>query len=229
MPEQQNTATTQQPEQQHWSVAKAFSEGGPAMYGIAIIGILTIAIVIGRLQALGRLVINKQQFNETLFGMIVSGQLRQAITFCDSRLTPLTSTLKAGLIQALNKRSDEEIQVAMDAVVLRETPKLEGWVGFLAVFGNLATLTGLLGTVSGMITSFQSVYQEKDAVKKAELLSRGIAEALNCTAFGLLVAILAILSYGYFQMKISRATNDMIESSMSLMNLVASNRDKIRD
>lgn len=228
MPEQQTTtATTAVAE--HWSVSKAFQEGGSAMYLIAILGILTIAIVIGRFRAIAALVVNKQQFNETLFGMIVSGQLRQAITFCDSQSAPLTNTLKAGLIQALNKRSDEEIQVAMDAVVLRETPRLEGWTGFLAVFGNLATLTGLLGTVSGMITSFQSVYQEKDAVKKAELLSRGIAEALNCTAFGLLVAIVAILSYGYFQMKISRATNDMIESSMSLMNIVASNRDKIKD
>ncbi len=227
MPEQ--VTTQAMPTHEAWTVAGAFHQGGPVMYIILLIGLGTIFIILDRFKTLGKLVINKQEFNETLFGMIVSGQIRQAITFCDSKLTPLTNTMKAGLVQALNKRSDEEVQVAMDAVVLRETPRFEGWVGFLAVFGNLATLTGLLGTIFGMITSFRSVYEEKDAVKKAEILSKGIAEALNCTAFGLFVAILAILAYGYFQVKISRAVNDMVESSMSLMNLVASNRDKIKD
>ena len=115
----------------------------------------------------------------------------------------------------------------MDASVLRETPKVEGWVSFLAVFGNLATLLGLAGTIVGMITSFQGVTKADDS-KKAEMLSKGIAEALNCTAFGLIVAIIAILAYGFFQFRIGHILNEMTESSMSLMNLVSSNRDKIK-
>jgi biopolymer transport protein ExbB/TolQ len=140
----------------------------------------------------------------------------------------LTNTLKAGLVQVLNKRGDEEVQVAMDAAVIRETPRLEGWTSFLAVFGNVAVLIGLFGTIIGLIISFGGV-AEADAAQKAAKLSQGISEALNCTAFGLLVAIIAIVSYGFFQIRIGRAINDMVESSMTLMNLVVSNRDKMKD
>lgn len=127
----------------------------------------------------------------------------------------------------LNKRPDEEIQVAMDASVLRETPRIEGWTSFLAVFGNVGVLIGLLGTIAGLITSFGGI-AEADQATKAALLSEGISEALNCTAFGLFVAIVAIVSFGFFQIKIGRAINDMLESSMNLMNLVVANRDKIK-
>jgi biopolymer transport protein ExbB len=160
--------------------------------------------------------------------MILGGDLRQAISYCDSKPAPLSNTVKAGLVQALNKRPDEEIQVAMDASVMRETPRLEGWTAFLAVFGNIAVLAGLLGTIIGMIGSFKAV-ASADPATKAALLSQGIAHALNCTGFGLSVSILAIIFYGLFQHMIQHAENDMVETSMSLMNLVAANRDKIKD
>jgi biopolymer transport protein ExbB/TolQ len=128
----------------------------------------------------------------------------------------------------MNKRPDEEVQVAMDAAVLREMPKVEGWTSFLAVFGNVAVLAGLLGTIIGMIGSFAAV-ANADPASKAEELSKGIAHALNCTAFGLGVAIVAIVSYAFFQHLIQKTENEVMESSMSLLNLVVSNRDKVRE
>ncbi len=207
-------------------ISKAFCEGGVVMYFIAFIGLLSLFLIIERFIALGRNTVKKQPVIENLKSMLLRGDIRQAITFCDTKKTPLTNTLQAGLIQVMNKRPDEEVQVAMDAAVLRETPKLEGWVSFLAVFGNISVLIGLFGTIIGMIKSFGAV-SKSDAATKATLLSRGIAEALNCTAGGLLVAIICIVFYGFFQIKISRAINDMLETSMDLMNLVVSNRDKI--
>ena len=70
--------------------------------------------------------------------------------------------------------------------------------------------------------------KEADTATKAALLSQGISEALNCTAFGLFVAIVAIVAFGYFQIKIGKAINDMQESAMTMMNLVVANRDKIK-
>jgi biopolymer transport protein ExbB len=136
--------------------------------------------------------------------------------------------LKSGLVQVMNRRPDEEVQVSMDASVLRETPHLEGWVSFLAVFGNVAVLVGLMGTIIGLITSFGGV-AEADAATKAARLSQGISEALNNTAFGLVVAIISVVAYGFFQIRIGRAIVDMQESSMTLMNLVCSNREKMKD
>jgi len=208
-------------------IAKAFCEGGPVMYIIAFIGLLVLFLIIERLIALSKLTVDKQSLNENLFSLILRGEIKQAIAFCDSRPAPLTNTLKEGLIQVLNKRPDEEVQVAMDAAVLRETPRLEGWTSFLAVFGNVVVLVGLLGTIGGLIHSFGSI-AEADESTKAALLSAGISEALNCTFFGLAVAIIAIVAFGFFQIRIGKATNEMLESSMNLMNLVVANRDKIK-
>ncbi|MBK9040250.1 MAG: MotA/TolQ/ExbB proton channel family protein [Bdellovibrionales bacterium] len=197
------------------------------MYLILLVGILTVFLILERTMSLSKLTLDKISLNENLFSMLLRGDIKQAIAFCDSRPTPLTNTLKSGLVQVMNKRPDEEVQVAMDAAVLRETPRLEGWTSFLAVFGNVSVLIGLFGTIVGLIRSFSGV-AEADAATKAARLSLGISEALNCTAFGLLVAIVAIVSFGFFQIKIGRAINDMLESSMNLMNLIVSNRDKIK-
>lgn len=222
------TADAMQEAAQGSFITHAFHGGGPAMYFIAAVGIMVALLIIERFLTLRNLSIDKDDFNEKIFGMILRGEVRQAITFCDSRPVPLTNVLKSGLVQVVNKRPDEEVQVAMDGAVLREGPRIEGWTGFLAVFGNVATLIGLLGTITGLIISFSSI-SKADPAQKAEMLSRGISEALNCTAFGLIVAIPALIFFGYFQVRTSRLANDMVESSMNMMNLVVANRDKMRD
>ena len=205
--------------------AKAFCEGGGAMYVIAATGILVVMLIFERLFNLRKLSIDKSSVSSSIFGMVVQGQIQQAVSFCDANPAPLTNTMKAGLVQVVNKRPDEEVQVAMDASVLRETPRIEGWTSLLAVFGNVSVLVGLLGTIMGLIRSFGGV-AEADAATKAAHLSKGISEALNCTAFGLFIAIIAITFYGFFQIQIGRIINDMLESTMNMMNHVVSNRDK---
>ncbi len=209
-------------------VARAFREGGPVMYVIGIFGLLTVILVLERFTKLRSLSIDRKEFMDQIFRFVMAGDLRSAISYCDSRPAPLTNTVKAGLVQAMNKRPDEEVQVAMDAAVLREMPKVEGWTSFLAVFGNIAVLAGLLGTIIGMIGSFRAV-ADADPASKAEKLSEGISHALNCTAFGLSVAIIAIVAYAFFQHLIQKTENEVMESSMSLLNLVVSNRDKLRE
>lgn len=211
-----------------WTIGKAFQDGGPAMWAILVIGIFTFGLIFYRFMDMKKLSVDKEDFTEKVFGMILRGDLRQAVTFCDSRPAPLTSVVKAGLVQVLNRRPDEEVQVAMDGAVLRETPKIEGWTGFLAVFGNVATLVGLLGTIIGLIISFAGV-AAADPAQKAQILSLGISHALNCTGFGLIVAIPALIAYGYFQVRVGRLINEMVETSMNVMNLVVANRDKVKE
>jgi biopolymer transport protein ExbB len=209
-------------------IMRAFIEGGFVMYVILVIGVLSAILIIDRLLVLRSLRLDKKDFTDHVFKMILAGDMRQAISYCDSKSTPLSNTVKSGLVQVMNKRPDEEVQVAMDAAVLREMPRLEGLSSFLAVLGNIAVLAGLLGTIFGMIGSFRAV-SSADPATKAQLLSEGISHALNCTGFGLMVAITCILFYGLFQHMIQKSENEMIETSMSLLNLVSSNRDKLRD
>lgn len=209
-------------------IQRAFAEGGFVMYIIAVIAVLALFLIVERMMKFKNLSVDKKEFTDQVFRMVVAGDLRQAISYCDARPAPLTNTVKAGLVQAMNKRPDEEVQVAMDAAVMREMPKVEGWTSFLAVFGNIAVLAGLLGTIIGMIGSFRAVAAADPATKALEL-SKGISHALNCTAFGLFVAIVSIVAYGLFQHKIQKTENEVIETSMSLLNLVVANREKIKE
>ncbi len=89
----------------------------------------------------------------------------------------------------MNGKSSEEVQTAMDAVALREIPRLSRRVDMLSALANVAVLLGLLGTVTGMIAAFAAVADLPPA-EKARVLASSIAEALNATGFGLMVSIM---------------------------------------
>ena len=84
--------------------------------------------------------------------------------------------------------------------LLEVVPTLEKRTHYLATFANVATLMGLLGTIAGLIQAFTSV-ANASAAEKADALSAAISVAMNCTAFGLLVAIPLVLIYSVLQSK----------------------------
>ena len=86
-------------------------------------------------------------------------------------------------------------------------PRLEKRTHYLGTFANLATLVGLLGTVSGLIGAFSAVATANPA-EKANLLSASISEAMNCTAFGLGTAVPLLFMHAFLT---SRAQN-LVES-----------------
>jgi biopolymer transport protein ExbB/TolQ len=107
--------------------------------------------------------------------------------------------------------SEEELQARMDEALTSEIARVDRRTGFLAMFGNVATLLGLLGTISGMIHSFAAVASANPA-DRATMLSKGISEAMNCTAFGLIVAIPALIAYAVFQNRTDRYVTQLTES-----------------
>ena len=114
----------------------------------------------------------------------------------------------------------------MDAVALREVPLIEKRISLLAMLSNLSTLLGLLGTVAGMIGAFAAVANVSPS-EKAGLLANSISEAMNCTAFGLIVAIPLLAVYGFLTSWAQTVVDDIHEASVSTLNFVLSNRDKI--
>ncbi len=89
-------------------------------------------------------------------------------------------------------------------------------------------LSGLLGTVSGLIVSFGAVSGESvDPSQKARILAEGISEAMNCTAFGLIVAIIGLIGYAVLNGKTQTLEDDINEASVQVLNLVVTNRQKV--
>ena len=173
---------------------EAFKEGGWGMYPILILCCITVYLTIERTMYLGKSKIDVDQLMSMIKSQIVAGNLRGAISTCDSTPTGTTKILAAGIRKAEQAGSEHEIQQSMDEEALRELPKIEKRTGYLAMLGNLATLAGLLGTITGLIKSFASV-AGVDPSMKATMLSKGISEAMNCTAFGLGTGILGLAAY----------------------------------
>jgi biopolymer transport protein ExbB/TolQ len=114
----------------------------------------------------------------------------------------------------------------MDEGSLRETPRLEKRTAYLAMLANVAMLSGLLGTIAGLIKCFGAV-ATADPSEKATLLAAGISEAMNCTAFGLLTAIPGLLFFSVLMGKTQQLLDDINEASVSVLNLIVTNRDKL--
>lgn len=129
--------------------------------------------------------------------------------------TPLTRIAEVGCHLRANAAGEEELQARMDEKLSGEISALDKRAGFLGMLGNVATLLGLLGTVSGMITSFAAVASANPA-DRAILLSQGISEALNATAFGLIVAIPALVAYALIQNKTDLVVGELSEETSKI-------------
>lgn len=200
-------------------LADAFHEGGLGMWPILILLAITISIVVERAVYLRKAVIDKTKLVSLLKQQISQGNIQGAIKVCSGNSTPMTRIVQSGLMRA--NRSDEEITSAMDEAGLRELPLIEKRTGYLAMLGNLATLAGLLGTIAGLIKSFAGV-AGVDPSQKATLLSKGISEAMNCTAFGLFTGIVGLATYAWLNGKTQNILDDIAEVRKNVANLLAS-------
>jgi biopolymer transport protein ExbB len=144
---------------------------------------------------------------------------------CSGNPTPLTRIIQAGLTRF--NRPDHEVQAAMDESALSELPRLEKRTGYLAMLGNIATLIGLMGTILGLIHSFAGV-AGADPSMKATLLAKGISEAMNCTAFGLITAIPALLGFAILNGWTQSLLDDINEVSVQVVNLVVGHRNAMK-
>jgi biopolymer transport protein ExbB/TolQ len=129
------------------------------------------------------------------------------------------------LLAGLSKwnRSDEEVQAAMDEASLKELPQIEKRIGYLAVLSNVAMLSGLLGTITGLIKSFAGV-AGVDPSMKATMLSKGISEAMNCTAFGLGTGILGLGTYAIINGMTQGVLDGINQATVETLNLVVAGR-----
>jgi biopolymer transport protein ExbB len=104
--------------------------------------------------------------------------------------------------------------MAMEAAAQREIPVLKSRLGALDTIITLAPLLGLLGTVVGMIGSFDIM--SETGMRQPHAVTGGVAEALIATATGLLIAILTLIPYNYFSSRVEKEMDAMEHFSSSL-------------
>ena len=209
------------------TISTAFHRGGWGMWPILFWSIVTIGIIVERALFLFGSSINKDVFLATMQKCILAGDVAKAVKMCSAHNAPLARIVQSGLVKV--NRPDEEVQAAMDESALRELPKLAHRTGYLALLANLAMLSGLLGTVTGLIMAFGAVSGESvDPSQKARILAQGISEAMNCTAFGLICAIPALLWFAILNGMTQHTIDDINEVSVQVVNLVVGHRNAMK-
>lgn len=170
------------------AIAKFFADGGPWMYPIALVSVLTLAVCIERvIFVLFRYDINGRTFMAQVQKLVATNNIDRAIKLCNAApAAALPRVIKAGLLRA--NKGEVEIRNAIDEVVLEVVPLLQKRMSALVALANLATLLGLLGTIMGLTSAFGAVAGAPPE-QRASLITGAIAVAMNTTAFGLLVAV----------------------------------------
>ncbi|OGJ86847.1 MAG: hypothetical protein A2268_14340 [Candidatus Raymondbacteria bacterium RifOxyA12_full_50_37] len=201
-------------------IAKFFQEGGPFMF--VILGVLAfgVAIMIERAYYLIiRCRINAKTLLSQITKLVRSDKVSDARKLCVQSKAPLAIILESALWHYEQGLSNEEIQNAVDETALRELPKVQRRTHYLSLSSNVSTLLGLLGTITGLMAAFGAL-AAADPSQKAVLLALGIAQAMNTTAWGLIVAIPCMVAFSVLSARANDIIEEIDESSVRLLNFL---------
>ncbi len=193
-----------------------FLKGGILMYPIAFCSIVALGVFLERLWSLRKRKVIPQEFLMEIVDMVAQGKIREAITYCKRSDASIAHIAYAGIENYGKKR--ELIKERMEEVGKREVANLERYINVIGTIAGVAPLLGLLGTVSGMIKSFNVISLQ--GVADPGSLAGGISEALITTAAGLVVAIPAFVMYRYLRNKVDSLVVEMEEISVRMVELL---------
>ncbi|MBU4426285.1 MAG: MotA/TolQ/ExbB proton channel family protein [Desulfobacterales bacterium] len=186
------------------------------MYPIIFCSIVALAIFLERLWVLRRKNIIPQDFVNNVEGLLKKQKISEAVFLCQNDISSIAKIFLAGL------RSTQKgmwlVKEAIEERGSREATILEKNVDILSTIANLTPLLGLLGTVSGMIKTFNAISVQ--GIGNPAPLAGGIAEALITTATGLCIAIPTLVCYRFLKDKASSLIFEMEENSIRLVDLM---------
>jgi biopolymer transport protein ExbB len=189
------------------SVFQLFLKGGVVMYPLAACSVLAITLSLDRLLVLRRSRVIPRDFSSGLRAAFRHDDLDPALAYCKQHDSPIGRVVAAGLRRW--RHGWPAVEKAMGDAGANEAVRLRKNMRFLYALGSVATLLGLLGTISGMIKAFQVAAAA--GVGRVDQLSRGIYEAMTCTFAGLVVAVMVTVAYYFFAGRIERLVVEMNE------------------
>ncbi|HKJ05250.1 MAG TPA: MotA/TolQ/ExbB proton channel family protein [Geopsychrobacteraceae bacterium] len=190
-----------------YSIFGFFQKGGLFMYPILFVFAFGMAIAVERWVQLGRIRNDNRKMWNEIHPMLSDGEFDKAREVVKEDKSTIAQMLDMGLARQGAVRRREDIEIAMEESLMEIIPQLERRTPYVALFSNIATLLGLLGTIMGLIEAFTAVANANPA-EKADLLSASISVAMNTTAFGLMAAIPMMLIHA----KLTSTTGQIVDS-----------------
>jgi biopolymer transport protein ExbB len=191
-------------------------KGGLFMYPILFCSIVALAIFMERMWVLRRKHIISDEFILSVEELLKEQKVSEAISMCQNDMSSISKIFLAGLKNI--EKGMWPVKEAIEERGSREATILEKNAGILSTIANLTPLLGLLGTVSGMIKTFNAISVQ--GIGNPAPLAGGIAEALITTAAGLSIAIPTLVCYRFLKDKADSLIFEMEESSIRVVELM---------
>lgn len=192
-------------------------KGGIVMIPIAILSVIAVYLTIERYLTIKKAGILDSKFMGGIKEMVTEGDLKGAQRLCHERGTPIGLMIEKGLSRIGKPLKD--ISVAVENVGKLEVYKLEKGMALLATISGAAPMLGFLGTVTGMIRTFNQM-QDSGQQITADLLSGGIGEAMMTTVAGLVVGIFAYIAYNLLSSMINKVVYKMEASTVEFLDIL---------
>ena len=199
------------------SLAKLLSTGGVVMIPLALLSVITLALILVYFLTLRRGAVASGRYMTTAETLLIKGDL-MGLMAISSRHRDIVASIMNRVLAFVAQNpsaSDEQIREIAQTEGTREASVLNQRIAWLADIATIAPMLGLLGTVLGMIRSF-SVMANDVAASRPMLLAEGVAEALVATATGLVIGIPAMAAYAWFRGKVQGMISEM-EGASSLL------------
>jgi len=196
-----------------------FQNGGPFMVPIALVLAFGLAIGLERFLYLTYAKVSNKLAFDRILPNLKKKNYREVVTYGQSSKAPIARIIAAGVARMSQSQRRDDIELAMEEGILEAMPRLERRTPYIATFANIATLLGLLGTIIGLISAFESV-ASADPAEKASQLSSSISIAMNTTAFGLMSAIPLLLLHAFLQNKTTDIIDGLEMASVKCLNMM---------
>ena len=195
-----------------------FVHGGPIMWPLLLCALASVSVMLERFVSIRRAASDSESLIERVRQLLTAGQVEEAVQVCERAPGPVPALLASGLRH--RHQDSDAIERAMEELALRETPLLYKRLGVLDTVITIAPLLGLLGTITGMMSTF-SVIAGAAGQNNPTAITGGIGEALIATACGLAIAIITLIGYNYLTEKVKEVIADMEIRATQLLNILA--------
>ena len=209
-----------------YSIVKIFVQGGPFMIPILLVGAVGTAIAVERYVTLTRMSVRNRNVWTAVEPALSKGDFDKARELTGKDDSVISRLLSVGLALQGAVRRRDDVKTAMQETMTQIMPRLEKRTHYLATLANVATLLGLLGTVSGLIHAFSAVATVNPA-EKASLLSASISEAMNCTAFGLVTAVPFLVLHALLQSKTAQLIENLEAASIKFLTVLTTRQSTL--
>lgn len=191
-------------------------QGGITMIPLFILALIAIAILIERILTISNAAKNTGPFMEEIRALIVNKNINEAVGLCQRTNSPLSRMILKGLKRLGS--SLKTIEDSIESVGKLEIDRLEKNLSLLATISGAAPMIGFLGTVLGMIKTFQVITHE--ANQSIQDMAGGISEAMVTTATGLIVGIIAYISYNFLSSKVQKIIHALENASVDFLDVL---------